>query len=185
MLNLETRLLGDVLLQLPLLLIYTIWMAAYAHAAMWRVPWPFPIPVLEIWGADVDLCVETPGLTLVKWNTVPPSPLLSACVSGSVFSLCLPPFAIAKIAEDSNSFNTSCPLTLNSCMFSFTPELFQKHFFFSLFPLCHRCVWQLFPFTEWEGLVGRHPHSGTGRHQRRPVLLHTPHRQGCKIHHSV
>lgn len=53
------------------------------------------------------------------------------------------------------------------------------------FPLCHRCIWQLFPFTEWEGLVGRHPHYGTCQHQRRTVLLHASHRPSCKIHHCL
>lgn len=56
---------------------------------------------------------------------------------------------------------------------------------FPLFPFCHRCIWQLLPFTEWEGLVGRHPYCGTWQSQRRTVLLHASHRPSSKIHHCV
>lgn len=61
------------------------------------VPWPFAVPVLDIWGADVDLCVSVAtadgNIRALLWlSEKPPSfvpSLFSPAVSGSVYSLCL------------------------------------------------------------------------------------------------
>lgn len=75
----------------------------HTHAHTYRVeegegvPWPFAVPVFNIWGADVDLCVSVatadgniralPWLSEILLSSFPS--LFSPAVSGSVYSLCL------------------------------------------------------------------------------------------------
>lgn len=157
------------------------------------VPWPFAVPVFDIWGADVGLCVSVatadgniralPWLSELPLSSFPS--LFSPAVSGSIASLCL--LSVCLCLRLTVVPWRDCYFV---CLFSHFPkgnDLFIQNnwSYFSLFLLCCRCIWQLFSFTEWEGLVSRHSDCGTCWHQRCKVLLHTSDRPRHKIYHCL
>lgn len=95
------------------------------------VPWPFAVPVLDIWAADVDLCVcvccnsrwKHQGLALADWNTSVLLPL-------SVVSRCLWPRLL---------------LSLSVCLHFSLPQLFFVRLLVCVF--IYSFVWEKWPFV--------------------------------------
>lgn len=128
------------------------------------------VSVLRSLSVSVSLCVSLSH----SLSLSPPTTTWLQSL-GQIACLCVYLFSFLK-AE------TICKLgEENISMFFHRNNLF----YFSPFSLCRRCVWQLFPFTEREGLVCWHSHCRNCRHQRRKVLLYTSDRPSCKIYHCL